>query len=389
MEFIDLKTQYRRLEPLIRQRIDAVLERGSYIMGPEVGELEEKLAGFAKAKHCISCASGTDALLMPLMAWGIGPGDAVFAPAFSFFATAEVVALLGATPVLVDINPDTFNIDPDKLAAAVEAVKKGDPKLHPLPVQAMGGALKPKAVITADLFGQPADYAPILDMAAKQRLAVLEDAAQGFGGVYRGQRACGLGCHAAATSFFPAKPLGCYGDGGAIFTDDDELADLCRSIRVHGKGSHKYDNARIGLNGRLDTLQAAILLPKLDILGEEIEARQLVAKRYAEGLAGSAVATPKVPDGFVSAWAQYTVRLKNRDAVAAALGKAGIPTGVYYPKTLAAQSALAYLGYGADAFPEAEQAALEVLSLPMHPYLNEKEQRRIIDSLLHEAKPQA
>ncbi len=377
MEFADLKAQYARLKQPIRERIDAVLEHGRFIMGPEIAELESKLAAYARTRHCVTCASGTDALLMPLMAWNIGPGDAVFVPVFTFFATAETAALLGATPIFVDIKPDTFNIDAAKLEKAVEAVIKQDPSIHPLPKQALTARLKPKAVIPVDLFGQAADYQKITAVADKRQLLVLEDAAQAFGGAHHGRKICGLGCRAAATSFFPAKPLGCYGDGGAIFTDDDELADILQSIRVHGKGSHKYDNARIGLNGRLDTLQAAILLPKLDILDDEIAARNSVARRYNDNLKNVKLTTPTIADGNYSAWAQYSVLSDRRDRLTAALKDKGIPTNIYYPKPLHAQSAMAYLGYEDAAFPIANAVSQRIFSLPMHPYLSETD----IDSI--------
>lgn len=378
MEFIDLKTQYRRLEPAIRARIDAVLAHGHFIMGPEVAELESALAAATGARHAITCASGTDALLMPLLAWGIGPGDAVFTTPFTFFATAEVIALVGATPVFVDVDPVTFNISPEGLERAILAVKRRDPSIHPLPRRAVEEGLTPRAVIPVDLFGIAAEYDELLPIAREHGLLVMEDAAQAFGGRYRGTPLCGLPCHAATTSFFPAKPLGCYGDGGAIFTDDDALAATLRSLRVHGKGSDKYENVRVGINGRMDTLQAAIMLPKLEILPEEIAARQRVAAGYGERLAGiPGVTPPTVPAHCLSAWAQYSILCDNRDALAAHLKAGGVPTAIYYPKPLHVQSVFAHLGHAADDMPVSASLSRRILSLPMHPYLEESDQDRI------------
>lgn len=373
--FIDLKAQWKHLETDIRQRMDAVLAHGRFIMGPEVAELEEKLAAFAGTKHCLSCSSGTDALMLGLMAAGVGPGDAVFTTPFTFIATAEVVSLLGATPVFVDIDPATFNMDPTALGRAVDALIAGDAKAHPLPKGTAG--LKPKAVLPVDLFGLPADYDAINAVAAKHGLFVLEDAAQGFGGEYKGRRAGAL-AHVGATSFFPAKPLGCYGDGGAVFTDDENLAKVMKSLRVHGQGGNKYDNVRVGLNARLDTLQAAILLPKLEAFPAELVARQRVADTYAQEL-GGAVVTPAVPEGLASAWAQYSILVPghDRDGVIAKLREAGVPSMVYYPKPLHLQEAYAGLGYGAGDFPVSEQASRDILSLPMHPYMEEATVREI------------
>jgi len=355
--FIDLKKQFSLLEKDIRAAIDGVLAHGQFIMGPEIGRLEEELARFAGSGHAVACASGTDALLLPLMAWGLGPGDAVFTSPFTFIATAEVISLLGATPVFVDIDPKTYNIDPKQLRAAVEKT-------------AREGRLRPKAIIPVDLFGLPADYEPIMALAEEKGLLVLEDAAQSFGALYRGRRAGALG-HVGATSFFPAKPLGCYGDGGAVLTDDDHLAGLMRSIRVHGQGSHKYENVRLGLNARLDTLQAAILLAKLAAFPDELEQRQRVAARYTQGLNGR-VQTPYVPEGLTSAWAQYSVLTDRREEVQAALKAAGIPTAVYYPLPLHLQGAFADCGYAQGDFPVAEATARRIFSLPMHPYLEDE-----------------
>ena len=364
--FIDLNAQFREIEEEIRANIDRVLTHGQFIMGPEVKELESALARFVGVEHAISCSSGTDALLMPLMAYGVGPGDAVFTTTFTFVATAEVVSLLGATPVFVDIDPRTFNIAPESLAAAIERTSAA-------------GSLRPRGVITVDLFGLPADFDAISSIAAEHGLFVLEDAAQSFGATYKGRNVGTLG-DVAATSFFPAKPLGCYGDGGAIFTDDDDLAERLKSIRVHGQGSDKYNNIRIGINGRLDTLQAAILLPKLGIFPREIESRQKVAERYSAGL-GNLVETPYVPDDSTSAWAQYSVLTDNRAVVQNALKEAGIPTAIYYPKPLHRQDAYAHFLPERAQFPNSEAAAERILSLPFHPYLDEDTQRTIIDTV--------
>jgi dTDP-4-amino-4,6-dideoxygalactose transaminase len=373
--FIDLKTQFAGIEAEVRRRMDAVLAHGNFIMGPEVAELEAALCRYVGVKHCVSCSSGTDALLMGLMAKDVGPGDAVFTTPFTFIATAEVIALLGATPVYVDIDPATCNIDPARLALAVEAVVSGDASGHPLP--RTPGKLTPKGVIPVDLFGLPADCDAINAIARDHGMFVLEDAAQGFGGGYKGKVACSL-CEMGATSFFPAKPLGCYGDGGAVFTDDDQIAEALRSIRVHGKGTHKYDNARVGINGRLDTLQAAILLAKLAVFPAELEARQHVAAAYSEGLSGIAGLTvPYVPQGYKSAWAQYSILSDAKPAIMAGLKEAGIPTAVYYPKPLHLQSAFAGLGYAPGDMPASEAAAQRIFSLPMHPYLDADTVKRI------------
>lgn len=371
MQFIDLKAQYRHLENEIKTAMDKVLESGAYIMGQEVRELEEKLRVFAGTKHCITCANGTDALQMVLMAMNIGPGDAVFVPTFTFMSTAEVVSLVGAEPVFADICEDTFNLDPESLTAAIERVTAE-------------GRLRPAAVIPVDLFGRCADYDAILPIAEKYGLKVIEDGAQGFGGSLHGKRACSFG-DAATTSFFPAKPLGCYGDGGAIFTDDDTLADLLRSIRIHGKGTEKYDNVRVGLNSRLDTLQAAILLPKLAAFeNEELEKRDRWAALYTELLSGR-VKTPITGDGYFSSWAQYTILLdseQQRDALQAALKENGIPSMIYYPRPLHRQTAYLDLGYEEGSLPVAEAVCRRVLSLPMHPYLDEQTVRLIASTVL-------
>ena len=375
MRFIDLAAQQQRIRSDLERRIRLVLDHGEYILGPEVDELEERLAGLTGAGHCLSCASGTDALLMVLMAWGLGPGDAVFVPPFSFFATGEAPALLGAMPVMVDIDPVTFNMDPPALARAVAAVLKRDPSIHPLPALALERQLRPKAVIPVDLFGQTADYDAILPLADEHGLMVLEDAAQSFGAEDHGKKSCALGCQAAATSFYPAKPLGGYGDGGAIFTDDDALSDILRSIRVHGQGGGgKGGHVRIGVNGRLDTLQAAILLAKLEIFSEELKARERVAGWYAERLAGlEGLRPPLVGDGRVSAWAQYSILVSGgrRDAAAAFLKSRGIPTNIYYPTPMHLLGAFKNLGYQAEDFPVALACSRDILALPFHPYMTE------------------
>ncbi len=299
LNFIDLKAQQNTIRPSLEKNIHQVLHHGRYILGPEVQELESRLCEYTGARHCIGVSSGTDALLMALMAWNIGPGDAVFTTPFTFIATAEVIQLLGATPVFVDIDPKTFNIDPDKLELAIQALQAGDPSIYPLP---RASGLKPRAIIPVDLFGLPSDYDAIMELAQRYDLKVLSDSAQGFGSEYKGMKSGTLG-HATATSFFPAKPLGCYGDGGAVFTDDDDLADALESIRVHGKGRDKYDNIRVGLNARLHTLQAAILLEKLEKFPQELEAKQKTAQQYTNLLNTDALSlvTPHVPNGLLSA----------------------------------------------------------------------------------------
>jgi UDP-2-acetamido-2-deoxy-ribo-hexuluronate aminotransferase len=379
MDFIDLPAQQRRISEKLHANIARVLSHGQYINGPEVRELEATLAAYVGAEHAVGCASGTDALLMALMALEIGPGDAVFTTPFTFVATAEVISLLGATPVFVDIDPATFNIDPAKLDQAIDAVEKGDPALHPLPGPA-GGQLRPRAVIPVDLFGLPADYDAIEAVTALRGIDVIEDAAQSFGGEY-GERKAGSFGAIACTSFFPAKPLGCYGDGGMCFTDDDHVAEILRSIRVHGQGSDKYENVRIGINGRLDTLQAAILLAKFEIFPEEIDLRQEVSQRYDDLLSG-AVITPEIPEGYKSAWAQYSILARDiaeRSGLMAKLKEAGIPTAVYYPKPLHRQTAFAYLDYKEGDFPVSEDCAGRIFSLPMHPYLAAGDQSRIAE----------
>jgi len=380
IQFIDLNAQQQRIRDAVLRNITRVLDHGQYIMGPEIRELEEKLAGYVGTRYAVSCSSGTDALLMALMAYGAGPGDAIFTSPFTFVATAEVISLLGATPVFVDIEPDTFNIDPMKLEQAVDALEKKDPGIHPLPRGFEG--LRPKGIIPVDLFGQPADYDAINALAQKKGLFVIEDAAQSFGAEYRGKKACAL-ADVAATSFFPAKPLGCYGDGGMVFTDDSALYEHLTSVRVHGKGSDKYDNIRIGINGRCDTLQAAILLAKLEIFPEEMDLRQEVAGRYTDALRSSGdIQTPQVKDGRLSAWAQYSLVSGKKEDILDALKKAGIPTAIYYPKPLHLQGAYTYLGYKPVDCPVSEITAGKIFSLPMHPYLTKEEQQKITDVIL-------
>ncbi len=384
MQFIDLVTQQKRIREKIESNILAVLDHGKYIMGPEIKILEKKLADYVGVKHAIGCASGTDALLMALLACKVGPGDAVFTSPFTFIATAEVISLLGATPVFVDIDPQTFNIDPDKLAQAISALKVADPSLHPLPAFNRETPIKPKGVIGVDIFGLPADYGRLNAIAGEHDLFVIEDAAQSFGAELNGKKACSFG-NIACTSFFPAKPLGCYGDGGMCFTDDDELLNIMESLRVHGKGDHKYDNVRIGINGRLDSLQAAILLAKFDIFPEEIELRQQVVNRYAALLGSHAhLQVPSVPQGSLSAWAQYSILATDeqlRATIQDQLKVAGIPTAIYYPRPLHLQSAFSFLGYQNGDFPVSEDCAQRIFSLPMHPYLTEAEQQKIADNI--------
>jgi dTDP-4-amino-4,6-dideoxygalactose transaminase len=360
---LDLAAQRARLGDRIERAIARVVEHGRFVMGPEVLELEERLAAFCGAPHAVSCSSGTDALLLALMAWGVGPGDAVFVPAFTFAASAEAIVLAGATPVFVDVDPVTFNLDVASLEAAVNA----------------DICLRPAGVIAVDLFGQPADYDAIRALAGEHGMWVLADAAQSFGSTLHG-RGAGTYADAVATSFFPTKPLGGYGDGGAVFTADAGMADRLRSHRVHGQGEYAYDHVRIGITGRLDTIQAAVLLPKLDILGEEIEARQRLADRYSAALADVAV-VPVIDPRATSAWAQYTVQVDCRDTVATRMAAGGVPTAVFYPKPLHRQPAYASFPVAPDGLPVAEALSPRVLSLPVHPYLTEGAQDRVIDAL--------
>lgn len=360
--FIDLQSQYAALKTRIDARIQEVLTHGKFIMGPEVGALESALAEFTGAGHAVTCASGTDALQLALMARGVGRGDAVFLPAFTFTATAEVALLLGATPVFVDVDRAGFNIDPAGFAEAVARVKAE-------------GKLRPRTLIAVDLFGLPADYDALAEVAAAEDIEILADAAQSFGGAM-GERAVGRLAPITATSFFPAKPLGCYGDGGAVFTDDAEAADAMRSLRAHGKGGEKYDIVRVGLNSRLDTIQAAILLEKLAAFPDELARREAVAQTYNQAL-GDCVETPVVAPPYRSAWAQYTIKTDRRDDLARHLKEAGVPSAVYYPMPMHLQTAYRDFGHGAGSLPVSEALAGEVLSLPMHPYLRDEDQDRV------------
>lgn len=384
MQFIDLETQQKRIHDRIEGNIQKVLDHGQYIMGPEIGALEKRLAAYVGVKHAIACSSGTDALLLALMAYGVGPGDIVFTTPFTFIATAEVVCLLGATPVFVDIDPHTFNIDPERLEAAIEGLRPGKPLAGFLADGTAASVKKPKGIIAVDLFGLPADYDRICALAQKHGLFVIEDAAQSFGAVYRGRKACAL-AEIGCASFFPAKPLGCYGDGGMCFTDKDALAETLRSLRLHGKGGHKYDNIRIGVNGRMDTLQAAILLAKFDIFEEEVGLRQKVAERYSSLLrACDGIEIPTVPDGSKSIWAQYSILARNEDhrsKLQAKLKEGGVPTAIYYPTPLHLQTAFAFMGYRKGAFPVSEDYSQRVFSLPMHPYLTLAEQEKVASIL--------
>ncbi len=366
--FIDIAAQRRRLGRSIDEAVSRVLAHCQFINGPEVTELEAALAAFSGARHVVSCASGTDALLMVLMAKGVGRGDAVLCPSFTFCATGEAVALTGATPVFVDADESTFNMDVASLKRGVATAKR------------LG--LKPKGVIPVDLFGQSADHDAIAAVAEAEGLFVLDDAAQAFGASYKGRRLGGLGL-ITTTSFFPAKPLGCFGDGGAIFTDDAAFAETLRSVRVHGQGSDKYDNVRLGLTGRLDTIQAAVLLEKLKIFEDEIAARNAVAERYARGL-GNVVTVPRLESWTSSVWAQYTIRLPegiDRQEFALALKAQGIPTAIYYPKSMHQQTAYRDFPVADGGLPASERLSSDVISLPMHAYLDEPTQERVIKAV--------
>ncbi len=360
--FIDIAAQRKRLGKSIDDAVAKVLAHCQFIMGPEVRQLESDLSAFCGARHTVSCSNGTDALIMALMATGVGPGDAVFCPSFTFCATAESVVCAGASPVFVDVDEKTFNMDLASLERAIAEAKRA--------------GLKPKAIIPVDLFGQPADLDAIAAIAKREGLFVISDAAQSFGATYKGKRV-GTQALVTTTSFFPAKPLGCYGDGGAVFTDDDKVAEALRSIRVHGQGADKYDNVRIGMTGRLDTIQAAVLIEKLKIFQDEIEARNRVAVRYAEGFKDVAI-VPEVASGYGSVWAQYTIRVEKRDALAAVLQTRGVPTAIYYPKPLHRQEPYKRYPVAGNGLPVTDKLAAEVISLPMHPYLDEPTQDRVI-----------
>ncbi|HYD33192.1 MAG TPA: DegT/DnrJ/EryC1/StrS family aminotransferase [Methylophilaceae bacterium] len=360
--FIDLKSQYQALEQSIKARINRVLEHGQYIMGPEVAELEQVLADYVGVKHCISASSGTDTLLIAMMALDIKPGDEVITTPFTFISTGEMIALIGAKPVFVDIDPVSYNIDPARIEAAITP--------------------RTKAIMPVSLYGQCADFDAINAIAKKHGLAVIEDAAQSFGATYKGKRSCGLST-IGSTSFFPSKPLGAYGDGGALFTDDDELATAMRQIRVHGQ-EKRYYHARIGMNGRLDTIQAAVLLAKMERFDWEVEQRAKIGKAYSEMIksAGIDAVTPSTSDGCLGVYAQYSVQVANREHVITRLNEAGVPTAVHYPVPLHMQPAFAYLGYKRGDFPVSEEIASRILSLPMHPYLEVAVQEKIVQALV-------
>ena len=364
MDFIDLKSQYRRIKPSVDARVARVLEHGQYIMGPEVTELESALAAYVGRKHCIAASSGTDTLLMALMALGVGPGDEVITSPFTFIATGEMIALAGARPVFVDIDSRTYNLDPTKLEAAITP--------------------RTKALMPVSLYGQCADFDAINAIAQHHGLPVIEDGAQSFGGSYKGRKSCALST-IGSTSFFPSKPLGGYGDGGAVFTDDDELAKLMREIRVHGQ-DRRYHHPRLGINGRLDSLQAAVLLAKMEIFADEVEARARIGARYAELIteafgATGVVRAPHVESFNTSVYAQYTVEVERRETVETRMKAAGVPTAVHYPISLHMQPVFGYLGQGEGAYPVAEAAARRVISLPMHPYLTEEQQLQVVAAL--------
>ena len=361
MQFRDLHKQYDAMRTEMDEALLRAAHSGAYIMGPQVVELEQHLADYVGVKHCITCANGTDALSMALMALNIGQGDAVFVPDFTFFATAEAVAMVGALPIFVDVDSETYNIDINDLRN----------KYYDL-IEHEG--LLPRAVIAVDLFGQPANYEQLIEECHGLSMELIEDGAQGFGGNIGGQKACSFG-DIATTSFVPAKPLGCYGDGGALFTDDDDYAALLRSLRVHGKGTDKYDNVRLGLNSRLDTLQAAVLQVKLKYFDEELKLVNHIAECYTKLLSGK-VKTPVVPEGYISSWAQYTIQSPDRDAIQARLKAAGIPSMVYYPRTMSQQTAFAHLGQ--QICPVAERLTKTVLSLPMHPYMTDEEIKTVV-----------
>lgn len=376
MQFIDLKTQYAQLKSDIDARIHSVLDRQAFIQGPEVRELEEALAAFSGAKRVVTCANGTDALQLALMALEVGPGDAVFVPSFTYTATAEVILLLGARPIFVDSDPDTFNIDFASAEAAIERVKAQ-------------GTLRPAVLMTVDLFGQPVDYDCARALADRHGLRFISDAAQGFGADFNGRRVGSGMADVTTTSFFPAKPLGCYGDGGAVFTDDDAIADTIRSICLHGKGEAKYDVVRVGVNSRLDTLQAAILIPKLAAFADELEKRHAVAQAYTARLKGKVV-TPISAEGAARfAWAQYTIKVEDRDGMQARLKAAGVPSNIYYPRPMHLQPAYLEYGEGEGSLPVAERLSHEVLSLPMHPYLTEAEIDQVCGAVLSAISIQA
>ena len=370
MQFRDLKTQYNVLKDEMDKAILDVVASSAYVMGPKIKEMETSFADYVGMKHCVACNSGTDALLLALKVWDVKPGDAVFVPSFTFFASAEVIAMQGATPVFDDVDKDTFNMDVADLERKIEQTLKA-------------GKLKPRVIIAVDLFGLPADFKAIRQVADKHGLYVLEDGAQGFGGRIEGKEACSFG-DITTTSFFPAQPVGCYGDGGAVFTDNDEWAELLESYHIHGKGSDRYDNIRIGMNSRLDSIQAAILLVKLKAFKDyELVDVNKVAARYTEKLK-DVVKTPIVPKGFYSSWAQYTIQVANKEVrsrVQEALKAQDIPTAIYYPIPMHRQTAFNYLNINDNQCPVSDQLADTVLSLPIHPYLSAEDQDRICDAV--------
>lgn len=371
MQFRDLKSQYMHIKETVDANIQEVINDGNFIQGNQVKELEERLADYVGVKHCITCANGTDALQLALMAWGVGSGDAVFVPDFTFFSSGEVVSAVGATPIFVDVDSDTYNISVNSLIKMIEKVVND-------------GIYKPRVIVAVDLFGQPADYNELRKTADKYGMYILEDSAQGFGGMLGDKRDCSFG-DISTTSFFPAKPLGCYGDGGAVFTDNSEWAELIRSYKVHGKGSSKYDNIRIGMNSRLDTLQAAVLLAKLPVFaGEELKNEQKIALKYTEKLK-EYVKVPVIRDGFYSSWAQYTIQLKNskmRDGLQKYLKDLGVPAMVYYQKPMHLQKAFDNSIYNDDDYPNTNRLCDTVLSLPFHPYMRDEDVELVAKSII-------
>ena len=371
MQFRDLKSQYKHIKETVDTNIQEVINDGNFIQGNQVKELEERLADYVGIKHCITCANGTDALQLALMAWGVGSGDAVFVPDFTFFSSGEVVSAVGATPIFVDVDSDTYNISINSLIKMIEKVVND-------------GIYKPRVIVAVDLFGQPADYNELRKTADKYGMYILEDSAQGFGGMLGDKRDCSFG-DISTTSFFPAKPLGCYGDGGAVFTDNSQWDELIRSYKVHGKGSSKYDNIRIGMNSRLDTLQAAVLLAKLPVFaGEELENEQKIALKYTEKLK-EYVKVPVIRDGFYSSWAQYTIQLKNskmRDGLQKYLKDLGIPAMVYYQKPMHLQKAFDNSIYNDDDYPNTNRLCDTVLSLPFHPYMSDEDVELVAKSII-------
>ncbi len=375
LPLIDLKKQYECIDSRIKEAVIRVLDSGQYVMGPEVLALEERMASYVGVKHCVTCASGTDALYMSLLAKNVGPGDLIITTPFTFFATAEVIALSGAIPIFVDVDKESFNISVDSIKLAIKAIKANDSSIYPLPNEALRAEGRLKGIIAVDLFGLPAEYDEINEIAEQEGLFVIEDAAQSFG-ANLGSKKAGALAEIGCTSFFPAKPLGGYGDGGAIFCDDDELAEVLRSIRVHGQGTNKYENVRLGVTGRLDAIQAVILDIKLDIFDDELMNRQRVAQRYSEGLAECKFTVQKVPANSGSAWAQYTILVEDEDVrqkCIDALTDAQIGNSIYYPIALHDQKAFKYLDYKSSDFPNSIFLSNRVFSVPMHPYLEDSE----------------